>query len=99
MLTQRRLVVIDVSGQRIGPIFMEQAVEEDFLDCFSLEDGTNTLSRNVDNYQSTLRSIPEERRSHLHRGGSLKSRTLFYLTNIISHSLPLYQLARGQVTQ
>jgi len=25
------------------------------------------------NYQSTLRNIPEERRSHLHRGGSLKS--------------------------
>jgi hypothetical protein len=24
--------------------------------------------------QSTLRNIPEERRSHLHRGGSLKSR-------------------------
>jgi len=28
---------------------------------------------NVGNYQSTLRNIPEERRSHLHRGGSLKS--------------------------
>jgi hypothetical protein len=29
----------------------------------------------VQNYQSTLRNIPEERRSNLHRGGSLKSRT------------------------
>ena len=28
----------------------------------------------VQNYHSTLRNIPEERRSHLHRGGSLKSR-------------------------
>ena len=26
------------------------------------------------NYKSTLRKIPEERRSHLHRGGSLESR-------------------------
>lgn len=30
----------------------------------------------VQNYQSTLRSVPEERRSHLHSGGSLKSRML-----------------------
>jgi hypothetical protein len=27
----------------------------------------------VENYHSTLRNIPEERRSQLHRGGSLKS--------------------------
>jgi len=29
----------------------------------------------VCNYHSTLRNIPEERRSLLHGGGSLKSRT------------------------
>jgi hypothetical protein len=28
----------------------------------------------VHNYHSTLRNIPEERRYHVHRGGSLKSR-------------------------
>jgi hypothetical protein len=28
----------------------------------------------VQNYRSTLRNIPEERRYHLHRGGNLKSR-------------------------
>jgi hypothetical protein len=28
----------------------------------------------IRNYQSTLRKIPKEGRSHLHRGGSLKSR-------------------------
>jgi hypothetical protein len=28
------------------------------------------------NYQYTLRNIPEEQRPHLHRGGSLKSRNL-----------------------
>ena len=58
-------------------------------DCLTLEDGTNTLSRNgfgclapeydtdrlsrnVDNYEYMLRNIPEERRSDLYRGGSLK---------------------------
>jgi hypothetical protein len=30
----------------------------------------------VQNYHCTLRNDPEERRSHLHRSGSLKSRTL-----------------------
>jgi hypothetical protein len=45
-----------------------------FLDCLILEDG---LSRNVGkNYQSMLRKILEEDRSHLHRGGSLKLRTV-----------------------
>jgi len=32
----------------------------------------------VRNYHSTLRNIPEERRSHLHRGGSLKSRIVIH---------------------
>ena len=36
------------------------------LDCFTLEDGTDRLSRNVGNYQSTPRNIPKERISHLH---------------------------------
>jgi len=36
-ITQRKLVVIDISGQPIGPIFKDQ------------EDETNRLSRNVDN--------------------------------------------------
>jgi hypothetical protein len=40
-------------------------IPEFFLDCLTLEDGTNGLSRNVSNYQSTLRNIPEERRSQI----------------------------------
>jgi len=36
-------------------------------------DGTDRLYRNVSNYQSTLRNIPAERWSPLHRGGSLTS--------------------------
>jgi len=38
------------------------------------EDWTDRLSRNVRNYQSRPRDISEERRSHLYRCGSLKTR-------------------------
>ena len=47
------------------------------LGCYTVltfEGWTDRLSRNVANYQSTLRNIPEERTSRLHRGGSLRSR-------------------------
>jgi hypothetical protein len=50
-VTQHILVVTDVSGQFI------------FLDYLTLEDGNARLSRNFGNKQSTLRNIPEERRS------------------------------------
>ena len=57
--TQRRLVVCYRRfGTTYRSIFKGQAVQEDL----------------VTNYQSTLRNIPEERRSHLYRGGSPKSR-------------------------
>ena len=36
----------------------------------------------VKDYHSTLRNIPEERRSHQHRGGSLKSKTPYSLFTI-----------------
>jgi hypothetical protein len=35
-----------------------------FLDCSTPEDGTDRSSRNVENYQSTLRNIPEQRKSN-----------------------------------
>jgi len=38
------------------------------------EDGTDKVSRNISNYRHTLRNIPEERRSHVLRGGRLKWR-------------------------
>jgi hypothetical protein len=77
--TQRRLsLVTDVSGQPIGSIFKGQAV---FLDCLTLEDAQDRLSRNVSNYQSTLRKIPKERKSHFHHGGSLTSRNETALLN------------------
>ena len=40
---------------------------------FGLEDETDMLPRNVCNYESTLRNMPEERGSDSHRGGSFKS--------------------------
>jgi hypothetical protein len=42
-------------------LFPGQAAQGE-LDCLAFEDGTDILSRNVSNYQSTLRNIPEERR-------------------------------------
>jgi hypothetical protein len=61
-VAQRWLVVTNVSGQQIGPIFKGQVT------CLALEDGTNRLSRNV------ARNIPERQRPHLHGGRSVKSR-------------------------
>ena len=46
-----------------------------------LQDRPDRWSRNVGNYHSTLRNIPENRRTHFHHGGSSKSRTVRY-TNI-----------------
>jgi hypothetical protein len=41
----------------------------------TLEDGIDTFpEKSVKDYHSTLRNIPEERRSHQYRGGTLKSR-------------------------
>jgi hypothetical protein len=61
-VTHRTLVVTVVSEQLIDPIFKGQAVQDD---CVTVEDGTDRLSRNFGNYQSRLRNIPEERRSHI----------------------------------
>jgi hypothetical protein len=54
-VTQLRLFA-DVSGQLIAIIF---------LDFLTLENWKDRLSRNVGNYQSTLRNIPEEGRSNV----------------------------------
>jgi len=43
------------------------------LNVWTLEDRTHKMSRN---WHFTLRNIPEERLSHVHRGGSTKSRTV-----------------------
>ena len=50
-VTLLRLAVTDVSGQRTGPPSWTALL---------LEKGTNRLSQNIGNYQTTLRNIPEE---------------------------------------
>ena len=47
------------------------SVKSSLLGFLTLEDGTDKLSRNV---RKTLRNSPEERISHVLRGGSLKLR-------------------------
>ena len=62
----------DVSGQPIGPVFKGQAVQSS---CTAWPLKMGQLRRtvtSVTNYYSTLPNITEERRSHSHRGGSLK---------------------------
>jgi hypothetical protein len=64
----RRLIVYGVSGQPIGPICKFQAAQQFFMDFLALASLTDC--------DSTLRNIPEERRSHLHLGRSLWSHTV-----------------------
>jgi hypothetical protein len=40
-------LLTDVSGQYIGPVFNGQAVPRILLDCLTLKDETDLLSRNV----------------------------------------------------
>lgn len=62
----RLVIVTNVLGQPIGPIFKSQVVQA--------EDGTRGYPEtSARNYQSTLHKIAEERRSPLHHRRSLKS--------------------------
>ena len=45
-------------------IYLKNICNIFYFDCLTLEDGSDRLLRNVGNYQSTLRYIPEERISH-----------------------------------
>ena len=68
-VTQRGLVVI---YRRFGAIYRSH-----LRDCLITEDGADSVpKRPKNNYQSTLRNIPEERRRHLHRIVSLKSKQI-----------------------
>ena len=69
VVKQRGLVATDVSGQPIRPIFKGQSVHT----ARPLKMGrVGYTETSVTKYQFTPRNIPEERRSHLHREGSLK---------------------------
>jgi hypothetical protein len=75
-VTPRILEVTDVSGQPTGPIFKCQAAQgHSSWTAGSLSMVLRVYTgTSVTNYQSTLRNIPEERKSKLHRTGRLKSR-------------------------
>ena len=45
-----------------------------FLDSLTLEYEAEKVPLNIGNYQSRLCNVPEEQMSHLHGGGSVKSR-------------------------
>jgi hypothetical protein len=47
----------------------------------------------INNYHMTPRNIPEERRSHQHRGGSLKSRKRLY-PNLVSYAPTFLQVVK-----
>jgi len=96
VVKQRGLVVTDVSGQPIRPIFKGPAVQT----AGPLKMGRVCRPETpVTKYQFTSHNIPKERRSHLRRGGSLKSRTIFLmlvrntcvrLCYVCSHLCPTY---------
>jgi hypothetical protein len=71
-----KYLATDVSGPPIVPIFKgQEAQDELFLNCLTLDDGPIGFPEtSATNYHSTLHNISEERRSHLHRGGSMSSR-------------------------
>jgi hypothetical protein len=51
--------------------------EKFFLGCLTFENGADMFSKtSVTNYHSTLRKIPEERRSPLHSSGRMKADTV-----------------------
>jgi hypothetical protein len=61
-------LVTEVSGQTFGPSFKSHTT-------WPLNMGQiGCPETSVTTYLSQLRNIPEEQRSHLHRGGNLKSR-------------------------
>jgi hypothetical protein len=77
-VTQRRLVFsfTDVSRHPFGPIVKGQAVKESSWTRRLKLGPIGCLETSVSNNLSTLCNIPEERISHLHCGGSLKSRSV-----------------------
>jgi len=74
----------DVPGQLIGPVFKVVDISEPIC----------CPETSVKNYHYMLRNSPEERSSHLLRGGSLKSRiTTLY---IVTYTAPLVRSNRRE---
>jgi len=83
-VTQRRLIVSHVSGRPIGHIFRGQADRENSSQTsWLLKVGPIGCPRNVGNYQSTLRNIPEERRPEIWCWGKTALQTFQYLLSVV----------------
>jgi hypothetical protein len=63
------VVVTDILGQPVGPIFKGCTHQEELI----LEDETNWMSQNISKQIRTLHNNPEEQRPFLHCGRSQKS--------------------------
>jgi hypothetical protein len=86
--TQRRLVV---SYQNFGTTYRSHfhfKMKNSSWTTWPLKLGPiGCHETSVTNHQSTLRKIQEERKSHLHRSGSLKSCRLIFINNLRSESI------------
>ena len=73
--------------ERSVSLRLRTPIEEFFLDCLTLEDGTDKVVPNCQQLPIFARNIPEERRSHLHRVASLKSRIIHELNAVTQQSI------------
>ena len=64
---RRRLLVTDVSVQHIGPVFFTSKASTLKMEPLGCPETS------VTNYRCTLRNVPQEGRSRLHLGGSVRS--------------------------
>jgi hypothetical protein len=71
MYFMRAAIFLDITQRRVGTLYRRFGTT--YLSHLQGQDGTDGCPEtSVQNYHCTLRNILEERRSHLHRGGSLK---------------------------
>jgi hypothetical protein len=92
---QRRLVV---SYRRFWKTYQSYLQGSSSPGPLTFKDGTDRLSRNVGNCQSTVRDVREER-SHLHCGGSMKSHIVSEINGMcILKDVPVFVVVRSAVS-
>jgi len=86
-VTQLWLVITDVSGQPVGPIFNGQATQEEYL---TLEIRPIVCPEtSATNYQFTLRNVTEELRSHNAAEAWIHAWYIFFKGSLITKSSPV----------
>jgi hypothetical protein len=81
------VLLLNKEGRQLFCVCVHCTLQRTFthlMDCMTLSDGTDGLSRYVGTElrNSTPRNVREERRSHLNCGGSLKLR--YHMCNLVS---------------